>query len=104
MGIIQCTGDLPDIRNNGIQWQLCTFRMALAQGAIGSKLLYNKRCISLQANLENLHNIGMRQKRLGLHFIKENFCILPSPWQPDSNLLSGVGILAQVNAAIAALA
>jgi hypothetical protein len=63
MGILQGSGDLFDVRDNGRQWKACASGMALQESAIGSILHHQEWDINLSyPKVENLHDVGMPEQ------------------------------------------
>src|SRR5437764_7323483 len=61
MDIVQCLGYLFNVGDDSVKRHLCTFRLALAQRAIGRILHHQERKAILYLKIENTHNMRMHQ-------------------------------------------
>src|SRR5207253_478794 len=61
MEVVQGLGHLLDVGDNGIKWHPCTFRVVLAQCAIGGILHDQKGNTIFYTKIEDTHDMGMKK-------------------------------------------
>jgi hypothetical protein len=71
MCVLQSLSDLLNIRNNGCEWQICSFGITLAQGPIRRVVHHEKWHITLDPKVEYAYNMRMQQVSNDPRFAEE---------------------------------